>query len=177
MDLLAQVYSHLMTKSSWNVMNRRTIVTGRPTDFYVHVFTSTVRPWSNDLTMSVVTVCIVYFLDKNQLISLHCYFRFGRSSLFIFICSEHTINEAQQRANDKSWTGQQRGKPHLLLPLNRKKHKNGIIYYINSDRTLFRSPDSLCSSSVPRRKSRPPVTRIYPSTRQRRRQFGTLSRS
>ena len=39
------------------------------------------------------------------------------SSLFVPI----KIHDAQQRANDKTWTGQQGGKPHLLLPLNRKR--------------------------------------------------------
>jgi len=27
--------------------------------------------------------------------------------IIILICSEHNINEAQQRANDKTWTAQQ----------------------------------------------------------------------
>ena len=33
--------------------------------------------------------------------------------IIIFICSEDTINDAQQRANDKTWTGQQGGKATL----------------------------------------------------------------
>ena len=37
--------------------------------------------------------------------------------IIIFICSDNTINDAQQRANDKTWTGQQGGKTTLTAAL------------------------------------------------------------